>query len=85
MRNIISIIAFLLLAVFIFQDYLREKKIYKLLVILTGFILTFSNKSFVGAISKTLENTIMVIIAILVISIFYLIIKDIIEKRNSKK
>ena len=85
MRNIISIICFLILAVLLYKDYIREKKIYKLLGILTGFILIFSNNSFVGEISKTLENTLMGIMAILIIIIFYLLIKDIIEKRNSKK
>lgn len=50
-----------------------------------AFILIFSETSFVSGISKTFEDILMVIIAILTISIFYLLIKDIKEKRNRKK
>ncbi|MBU3160810.1 hypothetical protein KPL37_13775 [Clostridium frigoris] len=85
MRNIISIICFLILAVFLFKDYLRDKRIYKILGIFLAFILIVSRTSFLSGISKTSEDSLMGIVAILTISIFYLLIKDIKEKRNSKK
>ncbi|MFT5875607.1 MAG: hypothetical protein ACI8WT_004601 [Clostridium sp.] len=50
-----------------------------------AFILTFSKTSFASGINETLEGILMGIIAILIISIFYLLIKDIKEKRKSEK
>lgn len=79
MRNIISIICFLSFAVLIFKDYLRDKKTYKLLGIIAAFILIYFETPFASGINKTLENILMGIIAILAISIFYLLIKDIKE------
>lgn len=79
MRTIVSIICFLSFAVLIFKDYLRDKKIYKLLGVIMAFILIYFETPFASGISKALENILMGIIAILAISTFYLLIKDIKE------
>lgn len=81
MGNIISIICALLLAVFLFIEYLKDKKTYRLLAIIIVFISIYFKTSFASGISKTFENISVGIVVILTITIFYLLIKDNKEKK----
>ena len=82
LRNTMVIICILLMAVLCFIEYLKDKKVYRLLAIIATFIVIYMFTPFASNISKTFENALLGIVVILSISICYLLIRD--EKNNKK-
>jgi Ca2+/Na+ antiporter len=80
--NVLSIICHLLVAIALSIDYLKDKKVYRLLMIMVLTIFTFSKTPFASGISKIAENTFVVIVLILILTIFYLLVKDYKEKKK---
>ncbi|MBD7912036.1 MULTISPECIES: hypothetical protein [Clostridium] len=80
MLNIISLMCLFLLAMVFVILYIKDKKAYQFLGIIDAIIAIFFKTPFSIGISKTLENTLVGIMLILMIIIFYLLMSDNREK-----
>ena len=80
LNHIISIIGFALLGVFVLIDYFKDKKIYRLLAIMPIIFSIFFQTPLSNNISKALSNILVGILILVVIFIFYLMLKD--EKKQ---
>ncbi|MGH4120390.1 hypothetical protein [Clostridium sp.] len=84
MANIISSIFSLIMVVFFFIGYIKSKKMSFLLATIIGCIAVYFKTPFASALSKTFENIIVGIVALLAITIFYLLVKED-KKKDAKK
>lgn len=67
---------------FLFFKYIKTKKIYWILTIITAFICIYFQTPFASAISKTFGNILVGISVMIMFIIFYLLLK---EEKNKEK
>ncbi len=77
MGKLISIVCKLVLIGFIIFDYLKDKKVYRLLAIVVCLSCIFFQIPLSNSISKISSNILVMINILITIVIFYLILKDV--------
>jgi hypothetical protein len=73
-NSIIFDLLLVLLSIFAFIDYVKDKKIYRLLTIIPFIFALFLNTSLANSINETVVNLFAGIVVITVFAIFYLLI-----------
>jgi len=81
--NVFSIICYLIIAIIFLNDYIKDKKNYRLLVIMDIAICIFFKMPFASNINKIVQNTLVVIFLMILFAILYLLLKEIKKKSSS--
>lgn len=76
MGNLFSIICFSLLAIISFIDYLKDRKVYRLLITIIMTIYIFRKTPLAKNIGEIGDNTLLGIVLVLTFATLYLLVKE---------